>query len=208
MYAPVTLDDRQDALRNLNNMKIFESESITNFILRFRRHIEMLSDVTISQPMPTDFELTSMFLHKCMQGTKEGTDLHNLIVHYRRKLKRATNPEDINFNLDQVETELCQLEATNPSVRYQPPYRRSFPRRFPSRRPNLPSPRPQNVHSANQTASRQPKSFCRIRCFFCGGPHALSQYTKCPPDQKNGLWDKHRSKFNPSHKPRNGTTSS
>ena len=124
MYALATLDDRQDALRNLNNLQMFDSETVTSFIFRFRRHIELLSDVTISQPMPSDFELTSMFLHKCMLGTKEGTDLHNIIASYKRQVKRATNPEDVNFTLDQVETELCQLDTLTPTTFYKPNTRR------------------------------------------------------------------------------------
>ena len=92
------------------------NEGMTSFIYRFRRYLEHLSDVTISQPMPTDFELSSLFLHKCMLGTKEGSDLHSTILDYRRKLKRAIHPSDITFTLDMIETELCQLDSSTPSI--------------------------------------------------------------------------------------------
>ena len=62
-------------------------DTMTNFIMKFRRAIKAVIDVSQeSNCPPTDFYLINLFLQKCLHVVPTGSDLRTTLLEYHRRI--------------------------------------------------------------------------------------------------------------------------
>ena len=79
-----------NAVQNLHQLQMQPRQSISDFVKQFRQALTLLSHVSCGQPLPTEFEQVSLFLHKLLAKLPSG-DLRTTELKYQHDLKQSTD---------------------------------------------------------------------------------------------------------------------